>query len=144
MREYIVYEIHTITKDTLTSLQPILKTPKGARHPMANRLKLLLDELSKYIVEAGFQLAAGKMDTIKEDFSVVYRAGLMIDEQHLMFKRTLPGDIPKQALNKLNKNLEQLNYLLVSLATDICETYGKTEALYILPTKYQFLTKIWP
>jgi hypothetical protein len=129
--EYILQSIHMLTATMLRKLNDFDKNV--SYNALFPRLKVLLNEMNETVQQAATNKKNPNM--LKENSSIMFRNADMILEMNTMLKRTsnLHFDMETKSLQEQFSNLVPL----------IVKKYGRNEALYIVPPRFQRTSDLW-
>lgn len=122
----------------------MMSLPEMSHNPYGGRLLVLLSDLKEHTLHfmEKFSTQAEK-EELKNDAHIMYEAGSMIDEMHMMLKNTLPSSIPIIFKNRLDYEIYYIIELLTGLSLYMKDIFGPREVLYVVTPGFAALSGIW-
>ncbi len=138
----LLQEINISAQRTSAVLYRLIDLPEVRHNPYTARLLKLILELKTCSQEAIIAYSEGDRQGYKSYLEILFRSETMASELNTMLGRTTPK-VPKKIKGKLDRDINNLENLLVRLARAISVIFGPRETLYILTPKYQDLANLW-
>lgn len=125
-------EIDKLIQTSNQILMTVREMSKEEINPLLYRIQVVLEEVKTHLLAV-----ASKQDRnqLKYHWSVLYRAGDILDEMSTLLKNTTPVMIQTE--------VDYIKQNLIFFTEHIVQTYGKNEALYIITPKFQELSDLW-
>lgn len=125
------------TNEIIRSCDNILKAVEEKSKEEVNPLLIRIQRVILEFQDHYLSIAKGNMNPSdkKYHWSVLYRAGDMIDEMTVLLRNTTPVFIQTE--------VEYIKQSIVFFTNEIVQTYGRREALFIITPKFQELAGLW-
>lgn len=105
-------------------------------NPLPRRMRLLGEDLRRSVQHA---TEARTQEEVREDLSVLYRAGTEMIEMHKLFGRTVPGNAVRVLRDHVAYEVTQLQEQLRALVPAVVAIFGPWESRFITTPQFHGL-----